>query len=105
MKRAISFYEKLFNKKVDVFDERFSIFKIEGFSFGLFDPKKDDEKFTLGNNIIPDIEVKDIDKEYSKIKDMGAKIVLEPKTHVNRLKLFQFQDSEGNIIEIYSKKF
>ena len=102
MKRAVAFYEELFGKKVDTFDERFSIFLIDGFSFGLFDPEKDNEEVIFGNNIIPNIDVKNVVEEYERMKKIGAKIVLE-MMNVNGYKLFQFEDSEGNIIEVYSK--
>ena len=102
MKRAVTFYEEFFGQKVDTFDERFSIFLIDGFSFELFDPKKDNEEAIWGNNIVPDIDVENIAEEYERVKKMGVKIVLEMMS-VNGYKLFQFEDSEGNIIEVYSK--
>jgi predicted enzyme related to lactoylglutathione lyase len=102
MKRAVAFYEEFFGKKIDTFDERFSIFEIEDFSFGLFDPKKDDEEVVFGNNVVPNIDVDDVAKEYERIKSIGAKIVLE-MMNVNGYKLFQFGDSEGNIVEVYQK--
>ena len=102
MKRAVNFYEQYFGKKVDRFDNRYSIFEINGFSFGLFNPKEDGEDVVFGNNIIPNIEVDNIDEEYKKIKDIGAKIILDID-EINNMKLFQFKDSEGNIIEVYSK--
>jgi len=36
------------------------------------------------------------------MKKMGAKIVLEMMS-INGYKLFQFEDTEGNVIEVYSK--
>jgi len=102
MKRAVAFYEDFFNKKVDTFDERFSIFEIEEFSFGLFDPEKDNEKCVWGNNIVPNIDVEDVEKEYERVKEMGATIILEMMS-VNGYTLFQFEDTEGNVIEVYAK--
>lgn len=102
MKRAVEFYEKFFGKKVDVFDERFSIFEIENFSFGLFDPEKDNEDVVFGNNVVPNINVANAEGQYERLKEMGVKIVLEI-TNINDYKLFQFEDTEGNIVEIYQK--
>ena len=102
MKRAVAFYEEFFGKKVDTFDERFSTFLIDGFSYGLFDPKKDNEEAIFGNNVTPNIDVENIAEEYERVKKMGVKIVLEMMS-VNGYKLFQFEDTEGNIIEVYSK--
>jgi len=102
MNRAIAFYEKYFDKKVDTFDKRYSIFIINSFSFGLFNPKQDNEEVVFGNNVIPNIEVKDAKKEYDRVKNMGIKIALG-LTDINGYQLFQFKDSEGNVIEIYSK--
>ncbi|MFH1088535.1 MAG: VOC family protein [Patescibacteria group bacterium] len=101
MTRAISFYEKFFGKKVDVPDERFTRFDIGGFSFGLYDPNKDNEEVVHGNNIVPNIKVDDAEKEYERVKQIGAKIILEI-LDINEFKLFQFEDTEGNVIEVYS---
>lgn len=102
MKRAVAFYEKFFGEEVNTSDDRFSIFDINGFSFGLFDPRKDNEKCVLGNNIVPNIEMANVNSEYERIKQIGAKIVME-MADVNGYRLFQFEDTEGNIIEVYSK--
>jgi predicted enzyme related to lactoylglutathione lyase len=102
MKRAVSFYEKFFNEKLDDFNEQFSIFDIHGFSFGLFNPEKADEKYVLGNNIVPNINVENVDVVYDRIKKMGIKIALKMTTF-NEYKCFQFEDSEGNVIEVYQK--
>lgn len=62
-KRAVAFYEEFFGKKIGNFDDRFSSFDIDGFSFGLFDLEKDNEKCVLGNNIISNIDVENVDDE------------------------------------------
>lgn len=102
MDRAISFYEQLFGKKIDVLDKRLSRFNINGFSFGLYDPSVDGETVIFGNNVVPNIEVPDADKEYEHLKNIGVRIVLE-MMNIDGFILFQFTDTEGNVIEIYSK--
>src|SRR6056297_998532 len=100
MDRAVGFYEWLFARPVDKKDERMSLFEFENFSFLLFDPKKDQKKVVWGNNAIINIQVEDLEKYLKKIKQKKLKIVL-PKQKINQYSLFQFKDTEGNVVEVY----
>jgi predicted enzyme related to lactoylglutathione lyase len=103
MKRAVAFYKKLFMVEPEHVNKRFSNFKLNGFSFGLYCPKVDKYKVTYGDNCVPNLEVNSIESEYKRIrkfsKEIDGKIQI-----IGDVSTFQFVDSEGNVVEIYSRK-
>jgi len=68
MDRAVKFYEGIFDKDVSSYNERMSSFKFDNISFLLFDPSIDNEEVTFGNNVIPNIEVDDIQEMINFVK-------------------------------------
>ncbi|MBW2987648.1 VOC family protein [Candidatus Woesearchaeota archaeon] len=103
MDRAIKFYEDIFEVKVSSKDKRMSLFEFDNITFLLFDPKIDNEKVSFGNNVVPNIEVDNINKMLELIKSKKCEIVL-PLEKVKEYKLFQAKDTEGNVIEFYQIK-
>lgn len=97
MERAISFYEGFFEKKVDGKDSIYSVFDIDGFRLGLFAFEKMKESHTFGNNCLPSISVENIDTFKRKLE--GLKIVF-PITKIGSNWVAEFEDSEGNHIEL-----
>jgi predicted enzyme related to lactoylglutathione lyase len=102
MKRAISFYEKLFGKKAEEASERFTSFDISGMTFALYNSKKDGAEMRFGNNCVPNIQVEDAYKEYERIQFIGGK-PLDGMEEIEGMKIFQFLDTEGNVIEFYQQ--
>lgn len=102
MKRAIEFYEKLFEQSVLKKDEVFSIFDLNGFRFCLFNNDKVNEKVTWGDNCLPSFEVNDIQEFLKRINKVGADIVY-PLTRIEDNWVLEFKDTEGNDIEVYSE--
>lgn len=100
MDRAVKFYEDIFGVKVSSKNERMSLFGFDNISFLLFNPAVDGEAISNGNNVVPNIEVEDINKIFKIIKNKNCVIVLPPET-IGKYKLFQAKDTEGNIIEFY----
>lgn len=98
MTRAINFYEELFDQKVTVRDEIYSVFDINGFRYGLFNYKKMNERHTFGNNCLPSIEVSDLNEFTEKLKILKSEIVF-PITKIGSNYVLEFVDSEGNNIE------
>ena len=99
--RAKNFYQNiLFKREPSLETDRFVFFNIDGFLFGLFDPVVIGEKVQYGNNAVPTIEVKDIDRLYEELTKVGLKIVL-PLQEVNGTIIFQIEDTESNILEFY----
>ncbi len=100
MDRAIKFYEEIFDKKVSSYDKRMSSFEFDNLSFLLFDPKMDNEEVVYGNNVIPNVEVDDINKMMDFIRKKECKIIM-PLQQIGRYLIFQIEDIEGNIVEFY----
>jgi predicted enzyme related to lactoylglutathione lyase len=100
MDRAVKFYEDIFGVKVSSKDERMSSFNFENITSLLYNPKIDNETISIGNNVVPNIEVEDINKMLELIKSLNCEIVL-PLEKIGKYNLFQAKDTEGNVIEFY----
>jgi len=100
MDRAVKFYEDIFGVKVSSKDKRMSSFDFDNIIFLLFNPKIDNETITCGNNVVPNIEVEDINKMLELIKSKKCEIVL-PLEKIKKYILFQAKDTEDNVIEFY----
>lgn len=102
MRRAVRFYEFAFKRKVTAYDKRMSIFAFDGISFLLFDPRAEGEKVTVGNNVIPNIEVANARAAFKLMKSRKMKVVMS-LCQVNDFLLFQIRDPENNVVEFYQK--
>ena len=102
MDRAVKFYEEIFDVKVSFQRERMSSFNFDNISFLLFNPNIDGETVSSGNNIVPNIEVEDVNKMLKLVKDKEYKIVM-PLEKIDKYLIFQIKDTEGNVIEFYQK--
>ncbi|MDT8718344.1 VOC family protein [Clostridium sp. 19966] len=100
MERAINFYEQLFNHKVYIKDEVFSVFQVGSFRFCLFDNSKVKEQVTWGDNCLPSFQVNDMNILLNKLKELACEIVF-PLTKIKDNWVLEFKDSEGNDIEAY----
>lgn len=100
MDRAIKFYEEIFKLKISSKTERMSSFDFDNISFLLYNPDIDGEIIKYGNNIVPNIEVKDINQIFEAIKTKNCEIVM-PIEKIDKYLIFQAKDTEGNIIEFY----
>ena len=103
MKRAVKFYEDIFDTKISSFNKRMSSFDFDTISLLLFDPNIDNEKTIMGNNVVPNIEVEDINKMLEIIKNKNSKIIM-PLEEIENFLIFQIKDTEGNVIEFYQIK-
>jgi len=100
MERAIKFYEDIFEVKVSSSNEKMSSFDFDNISLLLFNPSIDGENTSIGNNIVPNIEVENISKILEFIKSRNCEIIM-PLTKIDKYLIFQIEDTEKNIIEIY----
>lgn len=98
MDRAVKFYEDIFDTKVSFKDERMSSFDFENITFLLY--KINNETISNGNNVVPDIQVEDINKMLQLVKSKNCEIV-SPLKKIEKYHIFQAKDSEDNIIEFY----
>jgi predicted enzyme related to lactoylglutathione lyase len=100
MRRAADFYQELLGMKISNYSDRFSEFDIGGFSFCLYDSSKDGDEMLFGNNCVPDFQVENIGEKYAAVKKAGGTIASEI-ADIDGMKIFQFRDTEGNVIEFY----
>ncbi len=100
MDRAVKFYEDIFDIKVSSKNERMSSFNFDNIIFLLFNPKIDNERISSGNNIVPNIQVEDVNKMLELIKSKNCEIVM-PLEKIKKYHIFQAKDTEDNIIEFY----
>jgi predicted enzyme related to lactoylglutathione lyase len=103
MNRAVKFYEEIFNVKVSSFDKRMSSFEFDNITLLLFDPSVDNEKVAIGNNVVPNIEVEDINQMLEFVKSKDCKIVM-PLENIDKYLIFQIEDTEGNVLEFYQEE-
>tara|TARA_Y100000310_G_scaffold340106_2_gene434796 strand:- start:303 stop:677 length:375 start_codon:yes stop_codon:yes gene_type:complete len=106
--RAIQFYESFLQMKTKHrFEDRWADFDDgKGFYLGLYNPSYDGQKYTTGNNVTIGFHTTNIEKEHARIK------VLKPKTITDVMdvnffmpyRFFQFEDTEGNVIEVAQYK-
>jgi len=100
MDRAVKFYEDIFDVQASSKDNRMSSFEFDNITFLLYNPKSDNEAISMGNNVVPNIQVEDINKMLELIKSKNCEIVL-PLEKIGKYNLFQAKDTEGNVIEFY----
>lgn len=101
MERAVRFYEEFLGQKADTHDPVFSVFSIGGFRYCLFQPDLMGETAVWGDNCLPSFETNNIESVRKKVIEMGRPIVFPLKQIGDNL-VFEFTDSEGNDIEVYS---
>lgn len=103
MDRAVKFYADIFEAKPSSQGERLSLFDLGNISLLLFNPAVDGEKIFRGNNVVPNIQVGDINKMLELVKSKNCEIVM-PLEKIEEYLIFQVKDTEGNIIEFYQKE-
>lgn len=97
MDRAIQFYEDFFEQPVMLRDRVYSIFNINGFRLGLFAYEEVKELHTYGTNCLPSIEVDNLDILKKVLKKVQ---IVFPLTRIKDNWVAEFEDSEGNHLEI-----
>jgi predicted enzyme related to lactoylglutathione lyase len=100
--RAINFYEWFLERSAAKKGESLYLFDVDGFRLFLFDHNNENEKVKYGDNCLLSFEVDDAEKTKEKIEDRGLKIVF-PLTKILDNIVFEFEDPEGNQIEVFSK--
>jgi predicted enzyme related to lactoylglutathione lyase len=110
MDRAVRFYETFLGVKTTYrYQDRWASIT-DG--LGLYNPGFDvdndvpmteyDRHVRMGNNVIVAFGSDDVEREHERVKSLGATGVTEI-VEVNlmaRYRFFQFQDTEGNVIEV-----
>ncbi|MCP4428731.1 MAG: VOC family protein [Chloroflexi bacterium] len=99
--RAETYWKRVFGTEPVMKNETFIFFDVGGFLFGLFDPSTVDEEVKNGNNCILNLRVEDADAEAVRLGEF-SKIVM-PVSSVGSIRVFQVEDTEGNVVEFYSE--
>lgn len=102
MERAISFYEDFFEQPATVRNAVYSVFDIHGFRLGLFAYEKTKELHKFGSNCLPSISVNHKDVLQQKLKHLK---VVFPLTKIGTNWVSEFEDSEGNSLELTAPAF
>lgn len=80
-------------------DSRYSSFDLGNIGFSIYSPNEDNEEQVIGDNIVPVFLVENLETEKQRIEALGCKIVHEQE--IGNISLFQFKDTENNILEFY----
>lgn len=102
--RAIKFYTDILGFELHRKQDRYSILKLDDFWFGLLNESFEKNNVIRGNNCIPVFKVKDVEKEFARLKDAGVNLNQKEISILPDVKLFQFTDTEGNILEMYEEQ-
>jgi len=100
--RAINFYEWFLERSAAKKGDSLYLFNVDGFRLFLFDHNKENEEVKYGDNCLLSFEVDDAEKIKEKIEERNLKIVF-PLTKIQNNLVFEFEDPEGNHIEVFSK--
>jgi predicted enzyme related to lactoylglutathione lyase len=102
MDRALDFYRDVFGVEPEQAEERFSTFAVGPVDFGLYDAGHDGHEFTFGDNCVPNFEVADVATARDRIEETPAEMVHDDILEFGDYRTFQFVDTEGNTIEVFS---
>jgi predicted enzyme related to lactoylglutathione lyase len=102
MDRALAFYRSVFGVDPEQAEERFSTFTVRPVDFGLYDAEYDGHEFTFGDNCVPNFEVDDVESAHERIETLAPELVHDDILEFGDYRTFQFVDTEGNTIEVFS---
>ena len=101
MERAVGFYQWFLDRKGINKDNSLYMFDIDGFRLFLFDHARENEAVSYGDNCLLSFEVDNAEEMEKKLVKKGLKIVFPLKEILDNI-VFEFQDTEGNHIEVFS---
>ena len=99
--RALSFYEWFLERSAVKKGESLYLFNVDGFRLFLFDHNNENEEVKYGDNCLLSFEVYNARKIKDKIENLGLNIIF-PLTKILDNIVFEFEDPEGNHIEVFS---
>ena len=104
LKRSVEFYEKLLGiKPLHLEGDRWADFHNGEKHFGLLCDKKINEDRKIGNNGVLNFHSDDIEQDFKRAKELGAKVIYEPRDTPDspyEYVSFAIEDPDGNFIEI-----
>ena len=110
MDRAVGFYEAFLGVKAETrYEDRWvSITERLGLYNPVYDAEHDipmteyDRQMRIGNNVVVVFSSDDVDEDYQRVQSLGATGITD-LVEINLMapyRFFQFQDTEGNIVEV-----
>ena len=104
LQRALDFYQQLLGiKATHVEDDRWADFYAGDKYFGLLCDQNENQSRQVGNNSVLNCRSDNLEQDFKKAKDLGAKIINEisdtPDSPYEYLS-FTIQDPDGNTIEV-----
>ncbi|RMD62401.1 hypothetical protein D6833_06975 [Candidatus Parcubacteria bacterium] len=105
MESARRFSSQLFDRELELVNERFSGFDLGGVLFGLFSVRSlrepvDTCAFTYGNNCVPNIRVDRIHYKWDRIAKLAPPHITDIQ-ETDAYRLFQVEDANANRVELY----
>ncbi len=101
MERAVAFYQWFLDRKANKKSDSMYMFDIDGFRLFLFDHARENETVAYGDNCLLSFEVDDAVEMEKMLVKKGLKIVFPLKEIIDNI-VFEFEDPEGNHIEVFS---
>ena len=104
--KSINFYTKLFGKEpTNITEDRWADWENEDNKvyFGIISIEATGDRRIIGNNGVLGLYTDNIDKAFSKCKEIGAKILYKPEkipNSIDNYTCFAIEDLDGNKIEI-----
>lgn len=103
-KEMTAFYEKIFDKKPDMQDESFSGWQVGSSFISIGEHSEVKGTAKEPQRIILNLETVEVEKEFERIKALGAKVVKEPYAPMEGADMLiaTFSDPDGNYFQLMS---
>jgi len=98
---AKSFYRELFMRLPTLDFGDFVSFTLDGGIFALYAEKAYSHSLLRGNNAIPYIQVENIDREFTRVRELSPRMINQAVIDEGIIKLFMFTDPSGNAVEFF----
>lgn len=101
-KQLLEFYKKVLNMEPDWTNGEYSDFKTGGAYFEIAPHDKVHGRNNTPERVLLNFHVKDVEVEFKRIKEVGAKVIQEPYNPKEdpRLTIATFADLDGNYFQI-----
>lgn len=97
-----SFYQTLLGKEPVIENADFIGYSLAGGLLGIYNAEAFTHELHRGNSAVVYIRVEDIEQEFARVAQLGAKMVHEQIVREPYISLFMFTDPDGNAIEFYA---
>ncbi len=99
MDRAVEFYREFLGEEPRKKTERLSIFDLGNIRLSLWNASFDGVEVDFGENVVGTFKTDDLEGERRRLEDLGAEV--EKISYKESYRLFHFEDTEGNLMEVY----